>query len=574
MRYALAQSPLLHPSTKAVVTSSNQGIPRVDGWPRLDCFVHFQCLECDGGVFDWIGQHKRLFFRIETCLGGKPRVPELYSVKDKAKPQRSAYYRLKDVRIVSSASLPGWEQRRSHLAATYAAVDLIRIREKEFACLDGEPPMPPPRGRPANERLRLQDFAPTPLAQAIATHWIQNPVPPQDGGYAQSIHRFFPKELMEACQNLSPANPAHPFSDYIREPFENHDLRHFRALSARDFPGFTFIDLFAGIGGFRIALQQEGGRCVFSSDIDAAARETYERNFRVVPFGDITNPMTKLMIPRQFDVLCGGFPCQAFSMAGMRKGFEDEKRRGILYREIVEIARMHQPKAIFCENVRGLLSLDKGKAYRTIVEDIEGAGYTVVFSQLLNSKDYGVPQNRVRLYIVALRNDLFRNMQQQEIEFPETPPPVGGVVGRTIGDIREEGPVSKSVYPGQSYLETLIRHKAKHKGSGKSGFGFIVRRDDEIAGTLMCGGMGRERNMLVDHNQPDWTSPKLKKGGINTSHYRFMTVREYARLQGFPDAFILPEYFGAGQKLFGNSVTVTAVRAVARAMLDVIQRCE
>lgn len=550
-----------------------QSLPDM-GWPVICRSGNHYQLECDANQFSWISKHKVFFFKLDTCLE-KPRVPLLYSIRCNEHPKRLARYCALNVHVVGPATLAAWTGKAfGEDNVFFAAVTLARVSKIQFEQLLASPP-PPPRGRPGVPELRLQDFAPSPFAAAIITHWMQNShCTEETGGYASEIAQFFPTELIRACKTLSQLNSHHPFSSYVRAPFENGDLRHFRPLCPPENPTFTFIDLFAGIGGFRMALQQEGGRCVFASDIDQAARDLYEKNFRVVPFGDITNPLTKQMIPRDFDVLCGGFPCQAFSLAGKRKGFEDEKRRGTLYREIVEIAREHQPKAIFCENVRGLLSLDGGRACQTILADIESAGYQIVFNHLLNSKDYGVPQNRVRLYIVALRLDLAQKMRQLGLSFPETPPPIRGQRRKTIGDIREIGPVSKTYYPGQSYLETLIRHKRKHKESGESGFGFIVRSDADIAGTLMCGGMGRERNMLLDDNQPDWTSPPQKKGGINKAHYRFMTIREYARLQGFPDAFLLPELHFAGQKLFGNSVTVSAVRAVGHVILDIIQQCE
>jgi DNA (cytosine-5)-methyltransferase 1 len=150
-------------------------------------------------------------------------------------------------------------------------------------------------------------------------------------------------------------------------------------------PKFKFIDLFAGIGGFRIAMQSLGGKCVFTSEWDEQAKKTYEANFGEVPFGDITKEETKKFIPDGFDVLCAGFPCQAFSIAGKRK----------------------QPKAIFLENVKGLFNHDKGKTLKTILNVLrEDLGYFVPDPQVLNAKDFGVPQNRERIFIVGFRADL------------------------------------------------------------------------------------------------------------------------------------------------------------------------
>lgn len=142
-------------------------------------------------------------------------------------------------------------------------------------------------------------------------------------------------------------------------------------------PEFTFIDLFAGIGGFRIAMQSLGGRCVFSSEIDAQAARTYEANFGDRPSGDITLEETKEAIPEDFDILCGGFPCQAFSIAGKRLGFADETR-GTLFFEVEDVLRRRQPKAFFLENVKGLVSHDGGKTLATILSHLDDAGYDVV----------------------------------------------------------------------------------------------------------------------------------------------------------------------------------------------------
>lgn len=189
-----------------------------------------------------------------------------------------------------------------------------------------------------------------------------------------------------------------------------------------DKPKFSFIDLFAGIGGFRIAMQSLGGQCVFSSEWDEAVKETYFQNYGEVPFGDITKPEIKALIPDQFDVLCAGFPCQPFSNAGLKRGIEDT--RGTLFYHIAEILRDHQPKAVLLENVRGLISNDKGNTIQTVLRTITGMGYKCNVSQeliengpikklkeecskmVLSAKDYGVPQNRPRIYIVLWRKDI------------------------------------------------------------------------------------------------------------------------------------------------------------------------
>ena len=190
------------------------------------------------------------------------------------------------------------------------------------------------------------------------------------------------------------------FDDFFKIPFP-----------APENPRFTFIDLFAGIGGFRIAFQNLGGKCVYSSEFDAKAQESYLANYGEMPFGDITKESTKKYIPQDFDILCGGFPCQAFSLAGRRLGFKDETR-GTLFFEIEAILRKHQPRAFFLENVKGLAIHDKGRTLKTILEHLDDAGYDVVPPQILNAMDYGVPQHRERIFIIGFHKDLNINIDK------------------------------------------------------------------------------------------------------------------------------------------------------------------
>ncbi len=167
---------------------------------------------------------------------------------------------------------------------------------------------------------------------------------------------------------------------------------------------FKFIDLFAGIGGFRLALQNLGGKCVFTSEWDKEAQKTYRANFGKVPFGDITKEETKIFIPNDFDILCAGFPCQAFSIAGKRGGFEDT--RGTLFFDVAEIIKRKKPKAIFLENVKGLRNHNGGKTLETILNVLRNdLNYYVPNPQIINAKDFGVPQHRERIYIVGFRKD-------------------------------------------------------------------------------------------------------------------------------------------------------------------------
>ena len=168
------------------------------------------------------------------------------------------------------------------------------------------------------------------------------------------------------------------FADFFNVPFPSPEN-----------PRFTFIDLFAGIGGFRIAMQNLGGKCVYSSEFDAKAQESYFANYGEMPFGDITKESTKSYIPDGFDILCAGFPCQAFSLAGKRMGFNET--RGTLFFDVAEILRRKRPRAFFLENVKGLVIHDKGKTFKTIINTLKELGYVVPDPKIVNAMYFGEP---------------------------------------------------------------------------------------------------------------------------------------------------------------------------------------
>ena len=329
------------------------------------------------------------------------------------------------------------------------------------------------------------------------------------------------------------------------------------------------IDLFAGIGGIRLGFEQAFGntiKTVFVSEWDKHAQKTYKENF-VEPkniAGDITK-ISEKDIPA-FDICLAGFPCQAFSLAGQKKGFKDNYKgmsRGTLFFDVARICAEHKPKVIFCENVKGLTIHDKGKTFEIIVETLKEIGYTV-FEQVLNSRDFGVPQNRERIYIVAFRNDI----APTEFIFPS---PTDG--SKRIRDILEEKPVPSKYYLSECYMETLRRHKARHEARG-NGFGYEIRSLEDVAGAIVCGGMGRERNLIIDKRQTDLTPTTHIKGAINKEGIRKMTPREWARLQGFPDSYKLPIADVHLYKQFGNSVTVPVICAIARKIKEVFDGVE
>ncbi len=329
---------------------------------------------------------------------------------------------------------------------------------------------------------------------------------------------------------------------------------------------FKAIDLFAGIGGIRMGFDRAFKneiQTVFVSEWDMAAQKTYAANFQTPKkiYGDITLPETKDAIPA-FDICLAGFPCQAFSLAGRRMGFNDDYKgrcRGTLFFDVMEICEKHKPSVIFCENVKGLKIHDRGKTFYVISQSLKQLGYQV-FTKILNSRDFGVPQNRERIYIVAFRNDI----DATGFTFPE---PTDST--KVIRDILEKEAVPSKYYLSEQYLNTLKRHRAHHEALGH-GFGYEIRDLDAVAGAIVCGGMGRERNLLIDKRQTDLIPTTNVKGPLNTDGIRKMTPREWARLQGFPESFKLILSDGPLYKQFGNSVTVNVIEAIAMNIKEVL----
>lgn len=320
---------------------------------------------------------------------------------------------------------------------------------------------------------------------------------------------------------------------------------------------FKFIDLFAGIGGFRLAFQNIGGKCVFTSEWDKYSKKTYEANFGEIPFGDITKLETKNHIPDGFDVLCAGFPCQSFSIAGKRGGFEDT--RGTLFFDVAEIIKNKQPKAFFLENVKGLRSHDKGKTLATILNTLRNdLGYFVPDPQIINAKEFGVPQNRERIFIVGFRNDLGIT----DFRYPKPTDK-----NKILKDILEKEEVSVKYYLSTTYVNTLRNHKARHASKG-NGFGYEIISNDGTANAVVCGGMGRERNLIFDDKLTNFKPITHITGEVNKEGIRKMTPREWARLQGFPEKFKIIVSDAQAYKQFGNSVAVPAIQATAEKIIQ------
>lgn len=338
---------------------------------------------------------------------------------------------------------------------------------------------------------------------------------------------------------------------------------------------YRSIDLFAGIGGIRRGFEEAFGdelNTCFVSEWDKYAQLTYKANFATpyvtddkgkkytVIAGDITAIRESEIPP--FDICLAGFPCQAFSIAGQHQGFDDDYHgmcRGTLFLDVARICDYHKPKVIFCENVKGLTIHNRGRTFKIITKTFENLGYKV-FYKVLNSKDFGVPQNRERIYIVCFRDDI----APETFAFPK------GCEGKkSIRDIMEADTPSVKYYLSTVYIETLKRHKARHVAKG-NGFGYQIRDLDGIAGAIVCGGMGRERNLIVDNRLTDFTPVTHIKGEVNREGIRKMTPREWARLQGFPDSFKLTLADTHLYKQFGNSVTVSVIREIAKKIKEVL----
>lgn len=350
--------------------------------------------------------------------------------------------------------------------------------------------------------------------------------------------------------------------NYLQDMDSSNDTSYYGIpFPAPDKFKFTFIDLFAGIGGIRMAFQNLGGKCVFSSEIDGYAGKTYAANFGEIPHGDITK-IDENSIP-DHDVLTGGFPCQAFSIAGKRYGFDDT--RGTLFFEIARIIKAKQPKAFFLENVKGLMNHKKGETLKTILSVLrDDLQYIVPEPKIINAKDFGVPQNRERVFIVGFRKDLCISVK--DFSYPESKKS-----NISVADILEKEQVSPKYYLSDTYFECLLKHKKNNVEKG-NGFGYEIIDISGISNAIVIGGMGRERNLIIDKKLTDFRPVTKIKGNINKDGIRRLTPREWARLQGFPDNFIFEGIVSDAQayKQFGNSVAVPAVKATAEILIKKI----
>lgn len=394
---------------------------------------------------------------------------------------------------------------------------------------------------------------------ASVSHWLQNPT--------MSVPLFnnsMRNECLSYIHRYSSTYTGIVKENYVYEPQEPYQRRLSFLFDDVPYPppatwNFTFIDLFAGIGGFRLAFQDAGGKCVFTSEWDRYAKQTYEANFGEFPYGDIRK-VVKSEIP-DHDVLCAGFPCQPFSLAGVSKknslgrkhGFEDETQ-GTLFFEIKEILRIKRPKAFFLENVKNLLSHDKGRTFEVIRHSLENQlGYTVSWKIIDGAK--WVPQHRERLFIIGF-DPLQIHIEKKKIAIPDSP--ADDYVYPELKTIIRNKVDGHTLGPGT--WDTLLRHKAHHAKQG-NGFGYGIHhlpiKKGEVTRTISARYHKDGAEVLVEQKN---------------DRPRRLTVKEAMLLQGYdPDKFLFPVSNTQAYKQIGNSVVVPAVHASATLIADILR---
>jgi len=312
---------------------------------------------------------------------------------------------------------------------------------------------------------------------------------------------------------------------------------------------FTFIDLFSGIGGLRLPFQELGGECVLSSEIDKYAQQTYKAYFNDMPQGDICK--LKISEIPDFDILVGGFPCQPFSIAGNKKGFTDT--RGTLFFEIEKIIKQKKPKAFLLENVKGLKGHDKGNTFKIIKKSLENLGY-FTDDKILAARDFGLPQNRERIYIVGFLD----KKHLTNFKFPE---PLD--IKTRLGDILEKN-VDKKYTISDKLWAGHQRRKREHKKKG-NGFGYkLFNHDSQYTSTISARYYKDGSEILIEQEN---------------KNPRKLTPLEAARLQGFPDELVLrAKEVGISDtqlyKQFGNAVPVNVIRHIAKNILRAMKKVD
>ena len=369
----------------------------------------------------------------------------------------------------------------------------------------------------------------------------------------KQIHVRMDEELYKELNDYS-ANANLSVQDCVREAVASYVTDIKKKYQIVDREGFSFIDLFAGIGGMRLGFERAGGHCVYSSEWNKYSQQTYFANFGEQPEGDITQVVAK-DVP-DHDILVAGFPCQPFSIAGVSKknslgratGFAD-KTQGTLFFDVCRILKAKRPKAFLLENVKNLCSHDRGRTFKVILESLDELGYSVYYA-VLDGQNY-VPQHRERIIIVGF--DTYRYGDDIEFEFDLTP----SIPKPIMRDILELEVADKYTLSDKLWAY-LQNYAAKHKAAG-NGFGYGIAPLDGISRTMSARYYkdGSEILIAQDEKNP-----------------RRLTPRECARLQGFPENFKIPVSDTQAYRQFGNSVVVPLIENVAKLVINKLEQLE
>lgn len=340
------------------------------------------------------------------------------------------------------------------------------------------------------------------------------------------------------------------------DPFSSDLFRGFFKVpfSAPEQAEFKFIDLFAGVGGFRMALQKLGGRCVYSSEFEPNAQQTYLANYGEMPFGDITKESTKSFIPDDFDVLCAGFPCQPFSISGKKKGFEDT--RGTLFFDVCQILERKHPSVVFLENVKHLQHHNGGQTLQVILDKLRDLGYHTEW-RILNGEDFGVPQNRERIIIIGSLKKAFDFSKLQKME------------RRPLKEFLDKDGHFEYL---DSSDYTLLENRRKQPSSGLIFAGYrnkAIRKAGVRPGTEHLSRVHKQPNRIYSAEGIHPTLPSQETSGrffilTEDNRVRKLTLNECWRIMGFPDNFIKVSAAGAQYKQLGNSVCVKMIEAIGK----------
>ncbi|MFH6933813.1 DNA (cytosine-5-)-methyltransferase [Flavobacterium sp. FlaQc-30] len=384
------------------------------------------------------------------------------------------------------------------------------------------------------QKLKIDVDKKTDNGLAKLTHYFQN--------HKNGVSEYFKSDATEYLTNL------HEKLNILEEPnFQYYlPIKWDIPFPSPEEPKFKFIDLFAGIGGIRLAYQNLGGKCVFTSEWDSYSKKTYEANFGKVPFGDITQ-IDETEIP-DHDILLAGFPCQPFSIAGVSKknalgrkhGFLDETQ-GTLFFDIARILKHKRPKTFMLENVKNLVSHDKGNTFKVIQNTLRELNYTIYF-KVLDGKHF-VPQHRERIIIVGFDNEYFK--EKETFKFPEMSDTKFALKDILLPEVDPKYTLSDKLW---NYLQEYAK---KHKAKG-NGFGF---------GLADLNGISRTMSARYYKDGAEILIPQKGKNP------RRLVPRECARLQGFPDSFIIPVSDNQAYKQFGNSVVSPLMQAVGKNIL-------